>query len=95
MMWADHAMPQVVSHRLPIAADLVQFQFRLCGICGGRSSTGAGLLQILQFSPSNSTPSMADCCEHGNELPGSINGKEFLAQKCNCKLFKRNPAPWT
>jgi hypothetical protein len=44
LMWVGHAMPQVVSHWLLTVAELVQFQVRSCGFCGGHSSTGAGLL---------------------------------------------------
>jgi hypothetical protein len=43
-----HAMPEVVSHRLPTAAAQVQAWIRACGICGGQSGNEAGFLQVLQ-----------------------------------------------
>jgi hypothetical protein len=43
------AIAQAVSRRLPTAATQVLSQVRLCGICGGQSGTGAGLLPVLRF----------------------------------------------
>jgi hypothetical protein len=43
------ATAQAVSRRLPTAADRVRAQVRSCGICGGQSGTGAGLLRVLGF----------------------------------------------
>jgi hypothetical protein len=42
-------MPQAVSRRHPTAATRVRSQVRSCGICGGQSGAGAGVLQVLQF----------------------------------------------
>jgi hypothetical protein len=44
-----HAIAQVVSRRLPTAAARVRALFRLCGISGGRSGTGAAFLRVLRF----------------------------------------------
>jgi hypothetical protein len=43
------AIAQAVSGRLPIAAARIQYQIRLCGICGGQSGTGAGYPRVFQF----------------------------------------------
>jgi hypothetical protein len=43
------AIAQAVSRRLPTAAARVRARVRLCGICGGQSGTGAGLLRVLRF----------------------------------------------
>jgi hypothetical protein len=33
--------------------------------------------------------------EHGNETLGSIKGRGFLDQLCDCLLLKEDPAPWS
>jgi hypothetical protein len=38
---------------------------------------------------------VAICCEHGNETSGFIKGGEFLDQLSECKLLKRDSAPWS
>jgi hypothetical protein len=43
------AVVQEVSHRLLNAVAWVQSWVKSCGICGGQSSTGAGLLRVLRF----------------------------------------------
>jgi hypothetical protein len=43
------AIPQAVCRRLATAPALVRGHIRLCGICGGRSGTGAGFLRVLRF----------------------------------------------
>jgi hypothetical protein len=43
------AMAQAVSRRLPTAAARVQAQVRSCGIRGGQSGTGTGLVRVLRF----------------------------------------------
>jgi hypothetical protein len=40
---------QAVSSRLPTAAAWVGARIMSCGICGGQSGTGAGLLRVLRF----------------------------------------------
>jgi hypothetical protein len=43
------AIAQKVSRRPPTGAGRVRARFRLCGICGRQSGTGAGFLRVLQF----------------------------------------------
>jgi hypothetical protein len=43
------AISQAVSRWLPTAAARVRVQVMSCGICGGQSGTGAGLLRVLGF----------------------------------------------
>jgi hypothetical protein len=43
------AIAQAVSHRPPTMAARVWTQVRSCGICIGRSGTGAGFLRVLRF----------------------------------------------
>jgi hypothetical protein len=43
------ATAQAVSRWLPTAAAQVRAWIRSCGICGGRSGTGAGFLRVLRF----------------------------------------------
>jgi hypothetical protein len=43
------AIAQVVSCWLPTVPTQVRTRVRSCGICSGRSGTGAGLLGVLQF----------------------------------------------
>jgi hypothetical protein len=45
----DRAIAQAVSHRLPTAVARVRARLRSCGICGGRSGTGAGFLRVLRI----------------------------------------------
>jgi hypothetical protein len=40
---------QGISVRLPTAAARVRARAKSCGICGGQSRTGAGILRILRF----------------------------------------------
>jgi hypothetical protein len=35
---------------------------------------------------------IADCCEHGNELPGSINREEFRDYLCDYQLLSKGSA---
>jgi hypothetical protein len=37
---------------------------------------------------------MVGSCEHGNELPSSIKGGEFLDQLSDNKLLKKDSVPW-
>jgi hypothetical protein len=34
------------------------------------------------------------CCEHGNELSGTMNGVTFFKQLSNYKLFKKDYPTW-
>jgi hypothetical protein len=43
------AIAQAVSRWLPTAAARVRSKFGSCGICGGKSDTGAGFLRVLRF----------------------------------------------
>jgi hypothetical protein len=43
------AIAQAVSSLFPTAAARIRSQVRLCGICGGQSGTGAGLLRVFRF----------------------------------------------
>jgi hypothetical protein len=43
------AIAQAVSRCLPTSAAQVPAQIRSCGICGGQSVTGAGLLRLIRF----------------------------------------------
>jgi hypothetical protein len=45
----DHAIAQAVSCRLLTTAARVRARVSSCGICGGRSGTGAGFLRVLRF----------------------------------------------
>jgi hypothetical protein len=45
----DRAIAQAVSRRLPIAAARVRAQVTSCGICDGRSGTGAGFFRVIRF----------------------------------------------
>jgi hypothetical protein len=38
---------------------------------------------------------VAGCCEHGNELSGSIKGGKFLDQLSNCYLQEKDSALWS
>jgi hypothetical protein len=38
--------------------------------------------------------SVADCSKHGNELSGSMKGKEFIERLSNYCPFKKDSAPW-
>ena len=38
---------------------------------------------------------VADACEWGNELSGSIKGGEFLDQLQTSQLLKKDSAPWS
>jgi hypothetical protein len=46
-------MAQVVSRRPLTAEARVRARVNPCGICGGQSGTGTGLLRVLRFSPVN------------------------------------------
>jgi hypothetical protein len=37
----------------------------------------------------------AGCCEHGDELLRSIKCWKFLEQMRNCRLLKKDSAPWS
>jgi hypothetical protein len=43
------AIAQAVSHWLPTSAARIWAQVRSCGICGGQSGTGVGILRVLRF----------------------------------------------
>jgi hypothetical protein len=43
------ARAHALSPRLPTAATWVRARVRSCGICGGQSGIGTGLLQVLRF----------------------------------------------
>jgi hypothetical protein len=64
-MLSGRAIAEAVSRWLPTAAARVQSQVWSCGICGGQSGAGAGLLRVLRFplpifipptSPSSQSP---------------------------------------
>jgi len=38
---------------------------------------------------------VAGCCEHGNELLGSIKGGEFHEKWRRCWLLKKDSAAWS
>jgi len=38
---------------------------------------------------------VAGSWEHGNELPGSIKGGEFLGYLSYCQRLKEDSAPWS
>jgi hypothetical protein len=46
-------------------------------------------IQLAQYSV------MADSCEHGNEISGSIKSGEFLDRLSNHLLLNKDPAPWS
>jgi hypothetical protein len=48
-IFKGRAIAQAVRRWFPTAATRVRAQVRSCGICGGQSGTGAGLLQVLRF----------------------------------------------
>jgi hypothetical protein len=62
-MHKGHAIAQAVSHWLPTAAAQVCIR-AACGVCGGKSDTGACFLRVLRFplpiippiSPSSRSP---------------------------------------
>jgi hypothetical protein len=37
---------------------------------------------------------VAVSCENGNETSGPIKGEKFLEQLSDCKLLKKDSAPW-
>jgi hypothetical protein len=43
------AIAEVIGHQLVTMVAWVQSQVRSCGICGGQSGTGMGLLQMIYF----------------------------------------------
>jgi hypothetical protein len=49
------ALAQPVSRRLPTTAARARTWVRPCGVCGGQSGSGAGLLRILVSSATHST----------------------------------------
>jgi hypothetical protein len=42
------AIAQVITRRIPTAANRVPAQVKSCGLCDGQNGTGAGFLQVLQ-----------------------------------------------
>jgi hypothetical protein len=48
-IFLGRTIAQAVSQRLPTLAARVRAQVRSCGICGGQSGTGAGVLRALRF----------------------------------------------
>lgn len=52
------AIAEVVSRRLIIAEDWIQFQVRAGAICCGKSVFGTGFLLVLRFSHANIIPPM-------------------------------------
>jgi hypothetical protein len=72
-IWSwGRVIAQAVSRRLPTAAAWVRTHVRSCGICGRRSGTGAGFLQVFRFPLSILIPQIVPYSSSGAGTIGQL-----------------------